>query len=385
MFDFREALDSFKPINLEMVEERSGKLPENISEAIKLFNKALEDIRFKSEDMAIIALKKAISLHPVFYEAMNLLGVCYAMTGREDAAKAAFQKVIDDDDSSIKAMEYMKKLQPQSDEDIDTGVPKKRIKKGEKKKSNLVLLLEKALKREDKKLYYLKYVVGFVAGILVTSFIWYMVPTGKSLFSFDKIETIDKNPELEEKINVLNERIEKLELDLRERNDENLKLMDSFQAYKEWMTRLNEAAREYNNGNYIQSADLLFNAQENEVPEELYEYYRNLWDEVRLEAAEALYNEANKIYNNNRNKDPEVYKQALEKYETCLLYIENDRVSYKSSLYYQAGKAAARCDEKDRAVELFELIVNEYPNSSMSSYAINRLNELRAGREIGGS
>ena len=227
--------------------------------------------------------------------------------------------------------------------------------------------------------------VGFVAGILVTSFIWYMVPTGKSLFSFDKIETIDKNPELEEKINVLNERIEKLELDLRERNDENLKLMDSFQAYKEWMTRLNEAAREYNNGNYIQSADLLFNAQENEVPEELYEYYRNLWDEVRLEAAEALYNEANKIYNNNRNKDPEVYKQALEKYETCLLYIENDRVSYKSSLYYQAGKAAARCDEKDRAVELFELIVNEYPNSSMSSYAINRLNELRAGREIGGS
>ena len=55
------------------------------------------------------------------------------------------------------------------------------------------------------------------------------------------------------------------------------------------------------------------------------------------------------------------------------------------ALYYQAGKAAARCDQKQRAMELFESVINEYPNSSYSSYASTRLNELREGRDISGS
>jgi len=42
-----------------------------------LYNKALEDFRAKSEDIAIIELKKAISLNPDFHEAMNLLGIFY--------------------------------------------------------------------------------------------------------------------------------------------------------------------------------------------------------------------------------------------------------------------------------------------------------------------
>lgn len=385
MLDIKNVLNDFKPIDIESVEKRSGKLPENIAEAIKLFNRALDDVQFKSEDMAIIALKKAISLHPVFYEAMNLLGVCYAMVGKEDAAKAAFQKVIDADDSSIKAMEYLKKLQGSNEEnEINVSAPVKGNKKPAKK-SILAVSLKKGLMPESNKLYFLKYIVGAILGVLITSLIWYMVPTGKALFTFKKIENINKDPELVEEIELLNKRIETLENELRERNDENLKIMDEFQIYKEWATRLNEANREYHNGNYIQSADLLYKTKGIDVPGELYEYYKSLWDVVRLEAAQALYNEGNKIYNGNKSKEPEIYKQALEKYETCITYIEDEKVSYRSNLYYQAGKAAARCNERERAMELFEYIINEYPDTSMSSYATARLNELKAGRDISGS
>ena len=111
MLDVKGALEDFKPIDLESIEERTGELPENISEAIKLFNRALEDALSKNEDLAIIGLRKAISLDPTFYEAMNLLGLCFAMVGKERAAVSAFQQVIDADDSSIKALEYMNKLQ----------------------------------------------------------------------------------------------------------------------------------------------------------------------------------------------------------------------------------------------------------------------------------
>jgi len=388
MLDYKDVLKDFKPIDVESVEKRSGKLPENIAEAIKLFNRALDDVQFKSEDMAIIALKKAISLHPVFYEAMNLLGVCYAMVGKEDAAREAFQKVIDADDSSIKAMEYLKKLQaPNEDYELNKSVPQRPPKRNKKtsRKSSLSASLSKGMMPEDNKFYFIKYIVGVIVGVIITSVVWYMVPTGKALFTFNKVENINKDPELLEEISHLNERIERLESELRQRNDENLKIMDDFQIYKEWVTRLNEANKEYHDGNYIQSADLLYRTMGIDVPEDLYEYYKTLWDVVRLEAAEALYLEGNKIYNGNKNKEPEIYKQALEKYEACISYIEDDKVSYQSNLYYQAGKAAARCNEKERAMELFELIINKYPNSSISSYATARLNELKAGRDISGS
>jgi len=53
----------------------------------------LEDFRAKSEDIAIIELKKAISLNPDFHEAMNLLGIFYMYIGENDKAAEVFQKL----------------------------------------------------------------------------------------------------------------------------------------------------------------------------------------------------------------------------------------------------------------------------------------------------
>lgn len=384
MLDVKEALKDFKPIDIESVEQKSGKLPENIAEAIKLYNKALDDVRYKSEDIAIIALKKAISLHPVFYEAMNLLGLCYALVGKEDAARDVFQKVINADDSSIKAMEYIKKMESADEGEqanFNTGGGKSKKTGG--KNWNPALLFAKGLGAEDKKLYFLKYVVGFVAGVLLVSLIWLAVPGGKALFTVRKVENIIKDPELEAEIAQLNERIERLEADLKEKNEENLKITDDFQIYKEWTVRLNEANKEYQDGNYVESADLLFDKQGIGIPEDLYDYYQSLWDKVRFKAAEELYREGYKLYNNNKSKDPDVYRQALEKFETSISYIGDDEVSYKSNLYYQAGKAASRCNETGRAIELFEYVVNEYPGTSLGSNAASRLKELKSENETG--
>lgn len=383
MLDVKAALDDFKPIDIEAVEQKSGKLPENIAEAIKLYNRALEDVRLKSEDIAIIALKKAISLHPVFYEAMNLLGLCYVLAGKDEEARSVFRKVMEADDSSIKAMEYLKKLQSPNEEDKpDLSPARKRKKAG---MNGVALALSKGLGHEEGRFYYIKYVAGFVAGVLITLLIWSMVPTNKSLFTVNKVENIIKDPELVEEISQLNKRIEKLEGDLKDLNEENLRLRDDFQTYKEWAKRLNEAGTEYLNGDFVKSAELLFDTDGTAVPEDLYDYYKSLWDSVRLKAAETLYNEGNKIYNGNKNKDPEIYKQSLEKYETSIAYIGSDKVSYRANLFYQAGKAAARCNEKEKAMKLFQTIIDEYPNTSMSSYATARLNELKADKNIGGN
>jgi len=99
-------------IDLDKLSQANPNIPDNIKNSIVLYNKALEDFRAKSEDIAIIELKKAISLNPDFHEAMNLLGIFYMYIGENDKAAEVFQKL------------WMRKKQRNGDEifkEIDSG------------------------------------------------------------------------------------------------------------------------------------------------------------------------------------------------------------------------------------------------------------------------
>lgn len=110
MFDIKEEMKHFKPIDLINLRQKLGQIPEDMQNAIELYNKALEDVASRNEDMAIIALKKAIAIYPAFYEAMNLMGVCYESLGDEENARIMFSKVIEMEDSSIRAQQYLDRL-----------------------------------------------------------------------------------------------------------------------------------------------------------------------------------------------------------------------------------------------------------------------------------
>ena len=382
-------LENFQPLDLEKIEKEAGDLLEDTVKAIHLYNKALEDIKSGNEDIAIIQLKKAISLYSSFFEAMNLLGICYYAAGKEDAARNAFKQIIDADDSSLKAMQYLNKIDGLDCQTESNHVSKKRKNSKSNRESKDDGLfsewIAKGLKAEDNSIYGLKYIAGILIGVLIMGLIWYMVPTNKSLFTIRREENIIKDPELENQINQLNSRIEKLEQDLENRKEENLKLMDNFRVYKDWVARIKQAEGSFNEGKYIEAAELMMNQQGTAVPDDLKNMYDSLWDQIRIKAANQYYNDGNKTYNQNSARDVNVYRAALEQYETAIALIDSDSVTYKAALYYQAAKAAARCNEQEKAVELFEYIIDEFPNSTYSSYAAARLNEIESGREITGN
>lgn len=393
MLDVRLELQSYQPVEIKEIEEEAGKLPENIEEAINLYNKAVDDAKTGSEDIAIIALKKALSLHPGFYEAMNLLGLCYSAIGKEDMAEFAFKQVIEADDSGVRALKYLKKLKGTTEhEEFDSTAVRRSSKSREDRKKSkksgepglFASWLAKGLQKEDNNIYGLKYVAGIFMGVFIMALIWYMVPTNKSLFTIRRVENIIKNEELENQIEQQNIRIEKLEQELKNRKEEYQELVNSFEEYKLWVQRLDEAQTEYRDGNILRAADLLYNAQK-EIPNDLKYRHMELWNQVRLEAAEQLYHEGSSIYNGNRTMDPQIYKQALDKFEAAMIYVQQDQVTYLAPMYYLAGKAAARCNELERAVALFEAIVDNFPNSQYSSYSQVRLREIREGKPITGN
>ena len=64
MINLKQELEGYAPINFKDVEKGAGDIPDNVKNSIVLYNKALESLKSGSEDIAIIELKKAISMHP---------------------------------------------------------------------------------------------------------------------------------------------------------------------------------------------------------------------------------------------------------------------------------------------------------------------------------
>ena len=65
-FNVNEELSNYELIDLESVEERIGSIPDDMKHAMELYNKALDDLQSKNEDIAIIALKRPFHFIQIF-------------------------------------------------------------------------------------------------------------------------------------------------------------------------------------------------------------------------------------------------------------------------------------------------------------------------------
>lgn len=124
MIDTKQEFLEYHAIDVNDIVQNGSEIPDNIRNSIILYNKALESLKTGSEDIAIIGLKKAVSMNPHFYEAMNLLGLCYSYINDNAKALEIFSKVVKAENNSIKALRYMSLLDPSAD-----NQPKLKVKK----------------------------------------------------------------------------------------------------------------------------------------------------------------------------------------------------------------------------------------------------------------
>lgn len=85
---------------------------EKLNDSIGMYNKALEHIKQKSDDLAIIQLKKAVETNPRFVDALNLLTLCYLIQSDKDRAASAVERVLVLDVQNPAALNYYTALNP---------------------------------------------------------------------------------------------------------------------------------------------------------------------------------------------------------------------------------------------------------------------------------
>jgi len=101
------------PANQYVDEARkNSRALEALNDAVTKYNQALNYIKQKSDDLAIIQLKRAVELNPRFVDALNLLALCHLIQNDKERAAAAAERVIAVDIQNPVALNYLSILAP---------------------------------------------------------------------------------------------------------------------------------------------------------------------------------------------------------------------------------------------------------------------------------
>jgi len=92
--------------------KKNARVLEKLNDAIVMYNAALSHIKNKSDDLAIIQLKRAVENNPHFIDALNLLALCHLIQNEKERALSMAERVLAIDAKNPQAMNYYSILNP---------------------------------------------------------------------------------------------------------------------------------------------------------------------------------------------------------------------------------------------------------------------------------
>ncbi len=368
--DLKAEMQNFKAINLEEIVRDDTHIPDKIRNSIFLYNKAIESLRSGSEDIAAIELKKAISMNPQFYEAMNLLGVCYGYSGDKEKAAEVFNKVMEAESNSIMAMEYMQQfgliesMQPRKNRQVkqpvqQPGEPLKRIRATKQTiLSNIQVKTKTIIKASI-------IGAGFVAGFLLSAILFASLPQkeAKSLTP-PQSKTEPSNSEIKAEYEAKYAELERKYGLLQQDKENAVQLADYYKA----TLKLNEIDILFRDKKYEDAADMLLLMKTIEFKDAEKDKFNELYNSVMPLAAKVVYDQGYKLYNSRK------YQDSLKKLEMVQVYYpEFNRID--AVLYYM-GRSCQMLQDSRSALALFQKLVEGYPKTTYARSAKARINEI---------
>lgn len=371
-----QAKDNDADVYMNTISENPTKL-DAMNQAIKKYNIALDSAKQGSDDLAIIQLKKVVSLNPHFIRALQLLALLYMKNNEYERAKRCLLRANKIDLTNTTTLRYLSELNsliaggsneaaPYWSDGDDNAQPSVKpitpISTYREEKPNVWL--------------FVNLVLGVIIGIAVVFFL--VVPTVRqnAVAKYEQ-EARDYNSE----ISALTAKLTSAEKDVKNLNEK----LEQKQAELDSIVIPEYDKEMYNT--LIQTLDRYIQLEaEGELTEEGILEIANMLSTIDTERMELK--EADEVCELLRAKTyplaadlvHEQGKAAVESkdYETGLklllqAYIYNpDNVS---SIYY-LGKAYQGLEQYDQAKEYYNKIVNDYPDSTFVQYAKLRLGEM---------
>lgn len=361
---------------LEKIQSNQGRL-DTLNTTLKKFNVALDLCYQESNDLAVIQLKKVLSMNPKYVKAHKLLSLLYIEKGEFEKARKELEKCLAIDKGNTDCLRYLKEVEANLDPSEDKGKKRGKGIFNEPKIRTYTdgneLIIQPMNDHEPKGIALLLYIcLGIIVGVLATYFL--IVP------SKVKSAKADMNSEISaygESIDKKNAEITELNNRVTELEQSNLALKDSLEQYEG-----NNGAVDANN--YLISAAYAYMVAgddytaveeylgligqdylESSASYEYKELYNYLLAQIGDSVATSYYESGIAAYN---QMD---FGSAIKNLEKACLYNpgSDDALYYLALSYYESG-------DINKATDKFNNFVAAFPTSALYDKAKQHLDEI---------
>ncbi|NLP34134.1 MAG: tetratricopeptide repeat protein [Clostridiales bacterium] len=349
------------------------------NQAIKRYNTALNFAKQGSDDLAIIQLKKVVSLNPHFIRAYHLLSLLYMKNDDNDEARRTLLKASKIDVSNNTTLRYMKELNvPVATRASDNSY--------EAETSPTSSIVPVSSYKEDKPniMAFVNLVIGVVIGLAVTTFL--IVP------SIEKRQNMDDNSNYVDYSSglALQEEKEKIIKDLQEKNTELQGQVSDLQAeidryadtedvqamydplFVAVQYYLDEMAKAKKKDRDIMGiAEKLAAVDESELEsEDSVALLTRLREEIYPTAAKEHYDIGHDMYSDAK------YEESLTEFMKSMNYDPTD----VNPVYFSA-RAYHRLGDYENAAIYYSIVLSDFPDSKREKNAKSFLNQVREAEE----
>lgn len=330
-----------------------------VNQTIKKYNQALIYCQQGSEDLAVIQLKKILSINPKLVKAHQLLALLYIRDRKYDLARKSLRAAEKIDRGNTTTMGYLAEI------DGHTGNDQEKSKKQKKKEStveyntgNDTIIQPTNLRDNSGWMMILNILVGLVIGVTVTCFL--IVPNIQQTLQKDANTAVSdandaiaaKNQEIKE----LEEQVTKLTRNVEDANEEK----DASAAQTVSYQKLLLAYQSYQQGGLEEATATLQEVDKKQLDAGAKQVYDSIQTEIHSKFLETAYNDGYSAYmSRNYQQAAELLQKVVDMDDT---YNNGDAIYYLAQSY--------RCiEEYQKAADLYQKVIDEYPSSYKANNA----------------
>ena len=343
---------------LREIKENRSQL-DAVNQTIKKYNQALLYCRQDSRDLAIIQLKKVLSLNPKLVKGHQLLALLYMQEKQPEKAKRALRDAGRIDTDNTTTLRYLKEVNRQLKEKGKDNKPKNDDLISYQSGNETIIMPKRF--RESSLGGTLGYIlIGLIVGVAATVFL--IVPGVKSKIKedaknslLDANDTISNNAitisDLERQIEDLQNQIDESESKDSEEKAKTAAYEDLLNAYVAYTSEDTVSA-----GSYLEKIDSSM------LSGQALETYNTINDSVSATYLEDLYNEAYGYYT------AYDYENAAKSFQKIVDQYESYRDG--SAAYYLA-QSYRKLEKMEDAKKYYQYILDNYPGTEKANTAAN--------------
>ena len=346
-------------IYINMIQSSASQL-ENIRQVTKKFNQALAYCQQESKDLALIQLRKVLSMNPKFIRAHQLLALLYMELEQWEKAKRELTKCLNMDRNNTMTLTYMQEVEQMLNPE-DGGRPKKKQEDAIRYQSDNEVIIQPIGIKEAKRSgagTLLNIGIGLLIGAAAVYFL--VVPavrTNEKLAAQEQVTTIGNQ------LAVKDTTIKELENELKDLKSDQKDLqtqLDGYEGTNEILASteelINVTAFYLAEGDIYQVSDDLARIKESVVLDETSNAFRNLYNglfaAITPQIVDKGYAEGFAAYNSGN----------LEATISLLSRVVRHDEQHVSAWFY-LGRAHHRLEHFDEAIEIYTKVTELSPGT----------------------